>query len=124
MERENAKLNAIWKRAAEKVFGATLDEQFVDTNGLFDKLFLDCSFKEKFMATGVPLTGKCDLFQQSLTSNGLCLSFNAETPSNLWNDSISLAKAIEENGPTMPNEILKFAGAGPNEGAFYYFLSF
>ena len=116
--RNNSKIDAVWNRAAVKVFGATLDEEFVKTNGLFDSPFLDCSFKEQFMKAGVPLSGKCDLFHKSLTSNGLCLSFNTETPSNIWTDSFSLAKDIEEIEAIKPKEISKFAGAGPNDGEF------
>ena len=72
------------------------------------------------MTAREPLNGSCDLFQQSLTSNGLCLSFNTETPSNIWNNSFTLAKAIEENGEIKSGEVLNFTGAGSNEGNFLW----
>ena len=114
--RDNQKMSTVWIKAAEKVFGATLDDTVVQSNGLFNKLFLDCSFKEPFMA-GDQLAG-CDLFQQSLTSNGLCFSFNSETPSNIWDNSFSLAKVIEEFGEIKPRKFSNFAGTGSNEGKF------
>ena len=68
------------------------------------------------MMPGEPLSGKCDLFQQSLTSNSLCLSFNTEKPSNIWSDDMSFAKALKEIGATKPTNISNFRGTGPNEG--------
>ena len=85
--------------------------------GLFDGLFLDCSFQEQFMTEG--LTGGCNLFQQSLTSNGLCFSFNTETPSNIWDDSFSLATVMEEFGDLKPTKFFNFTGTGSKEGRFY-----
>ena len=113
---DNQKMNLVWQKAAEKVFGATLDSGIVHGNGLFDKLFLNCSFKGQFMMAVEPLDRDCDLFQQSVTSNGLCFSFNTETPSNIWSDSFSLAKAVEEMGAIKPRKILNFGGAGASEG--------
>ena len=111
---DTEKMNGVWIDAAELVFGSTLDKTVVQSNGLFDSLFLDCSFQEQFMTE--ELAGGCNLFQQSLTSNGLCLSFNTETPSNIWNDDMSFAKALEEIGATKPMELSNFGGTGPNEG--------
>ena len=65
------------------------------------------------------LAGECNLFQQSLTSNGLCFSFNAETPSNIWDDSFSLVKVMEEFGDIKPTKFFNFTGTGSKEGKFY-----
>ena len=86
-------------------------------NGLFDKLFLDCSFKNPFMRVGKSLPGTCDLFQETLTSNGLCLSFNTVTPSSIWKD-FALVKALEDTGSIKPTKLSNFSGAGSNEGKF------
>ena len=76
------------------------------------------------MPPGQPLKGRCDLFQQSLTSNGLCLSFNTETPSKIWNNDTSyFAKAIEEIGNVKKMQVYNFGGAGSNEGNSRQFLS-
>ena len=116
---DNPKMNLVWQKTAERIFGDTLDKRIVHGNGLFDKLFLDCSFKRQFMMAGEPLAGNCDMFQQSLTSNGLCFSFNTNsTPSSIWSDSFSLAKAVEEMGAIKPRNFLNFAGAGANEGKY------
>ena len=114
---DNNKMNGMWMKAAKKVFGSTLDDTVVQSKGLFDGLFLDCSFQEQFMTEG--LTGGCNLFQQSLTSNGLCFSFNTETPSNIWDDSFSLAKVMEEFGNIKPTKFFNFTGTGSKEGRFY-----
>ena len=114
---DNSIINGQLTKVASKVLGSTLDKGFVKNNGLFDKLLLDCSFREQFMPPGQPLKGKCDLFQQSLTSNGLCLSFNTETPSKIWNNDTSyFAKAIEEIGNVKKMQVYNFGGAGSNEG--------
>ena len=114
---DSGMINGQLTKAANKVFGSTLDKGFVKNNALFDKLLLDCSFREQFMPPGQPLKGKCDLFQQSLTSNGLCLSFNSETPSKIWNDGASyFAKAIEEIGDIKQMQVYNFGGAGSTEG--------
>ena len=118
---DNPKMDLVWQKAAERIFGDTLENRIVNGNGLFDKLFLDCSFNGQFLMAGKPLTGNCDMFQPSLTSNGLCLSFNTNsTPSSIWNDSFSFAKAIEDMGVTKPRKFLNFAGAGANEGECNY----
>ena len=64
------------------------------------------------------LAGECNLFQQSLTSNGLCFSFNAENASNIWKNSFSLIKAIEDFGEIKPTKISNFAGTGSKDGKF------
>ena len=116
MDQLNKKMNKVWTKAAKKVFGATLDKTVVQSNGLFDGLFLDCSFQEQFMIE--ELAGECNLFQQSMTSNGLCFSFNTENPSNIWKNGSSLVKAIEDLGEIKPTKISNFAGTGSKEGKF------
>ena len=112
----NNKMNMILARTAKRVFGTTMDHGFVQSNGLYDKIFLDCSFQDHFMMNGKPLKEHCDMFQQMLTSNGICMSFNSEIPSNIWQDDIFTAKAIEELAGSKPREISNFIGAGPNQG--------
>ena len=110
-------MNGVWIAAAKQVFGSTLDNTVVQSNGLFDRLFLDCSFQEQFMTKEI--TGSCNFFQKSLTSNGLCFSFNTETPSNIWDDSFSLVKVMEEFGDIKPTKFSNFTGTGSKEGKFY-----
>ena len=113
---DNNKIYSVWRLAAGRVFGTTLDNRIVHDNGLFKSLFLDCSFKDQFMMGGKPLAENCDLFQPTLTSNGLCLSFNAKTPSSIWNDNFIFAKAIEKMGAVKSRKSVNFAGAGAREG--------
>ena len=108
---DNYRMDQIWRQTAEQSFGETIDKG----NGLFNKLFLDCSFKKTFMTAGNPLPGECDLFQQTLTSNGLCLSFNTVPPSDIWKE-FKVVKALEEIMTIKPTKNSFFSGAGANDG--------
>ena len=107
----NHQMDQIWRQMAEQVFEGSVN----NGDGLFDKLFLDCSFKNSFMRVGEPLPGECSLFQQQLTSNGFCLSFNTVPPSSIWKDFRSV-KALEEIMSIKPTKTSYFSGAGSNEG--------
>ena len=110
------KINTVWIKTAKKIFGSILDDKIVRSKGMFDGLFLDCSFQEQFMTE--ELAGGCNLFKHSLTSNGLCFSFNSEIPSNIWDNTFSITKVIEEVGEIKTTNISNFAGTGSKEGKF------
>ena len=114
----NHKIKMFLERTAKRVFGANFEKSFVQNNGLFDKILIDCSFNDQFMKVGKPLKANCDLFQHALTSNGLCQSFNTETPSKIWHDNFISAKDIEDLVELKPRNIKNFVGAGSNEGLF------
>ena len=113
---DNNEINTVWMKTAKKIFGSILDDKIVQSNGMFDGLFLDCSFQEQFMTE--ELAGGCNLFKHSLTSNGLCFSFNSEIPSNIWDNTFSLAKVIGAVREIKTTNISNFAGTGSKEGKF------
>ena len=109
--------SGLWNETAKKVFGQTLDEKLIKKNGLYDKLIMDCSFKEKLIkkaGTDVDVTGGCDDFYQTLTSNGLCQSFNGLNASSTWRNS-SVVHAFDKTFHTRHSGY-KFGGTGSNEG--------
>ena len=83
------------------------------------QLIMDCSFKrslEKKSWKADDLSGGCDHFDQTLTSKGLCYSFNGYSPSAVWRPSKLVTELDKKYERQSPNQ--KFAGAGSNEGKF------
>ena len=78
----------LWSETAKKVFGQTLKVSLIRKIGLYDKVIMDCSFKEKLMQKdGKINSGGCEYFDRTLTSNGLCYNFNGLTASSTWRNS-------------------------------------
>ena len=76
---------------------------------------MQCGFKEDILKQKKAVTDAgCQLFTQSLTTNGLCYSFNGETTSNTWKSS-EVTNSIEELF-RMRKSTQVFEGAGINEG--------
>ena len=100
-----------------KVFKHKKYRNYVEANGNFDKLLLECAFrtnldkkKEFNLGTG------CDLFRPVLSSNGFCYSFNGQYSSNVWIDSDihRIFRNLHNDIHTQEN----FGGAGVAEGMF------
>lgn len=75
-----------WKETAKNVFGIIKEDQ---KRGVYDKVIMDCAFKEdlrlrKIYANG---NGGCKGFHPSLTTNGMCYTFNGKETSELWQPS-------------------------------------
>ena len=109
----------IWFETAKAVFNETKDRGFVEMYGLYDKSVMDCSFQEdlakkEFKASEVQ--GGCQYFEQSLTNNGLCYSFNAFKPSSIWRPS-KLINLLEENAKK-DNFDYRYGGTGATRGNF------
>ena len=83
---------------------------------------MNCAFK-------VPLMSKrpgCMEFRHSLTSNGLCQSFNSIEPSRLWKDA-EIIQSFNQVFGRFQDKIRRFRGVGHSEGklleTFYlYFM--
>ena len=107
------KMENKWRHVAEKVFGVdSVLEQSSEDNGLFDRNIISCSFKGKFLKVGEPLPG-CDFFDQMLTTNGLCHSFNGINPSKIWkNSNVAFEKVIGRRHKGN----FHFGGSGSEEG--------
>ena len=107
----------VWSETAKKVFGQTLDASVVEKIGLYDKVIMDCSFKEKLLkraGTLTNLSGGCKYFDRTLTSNGLCYSFNGLGPSSTWRNS-TVVHAFDNTFKTNHSSY-NFGGTGSNEG--------
>ena len=78
----------IWSDTAKKAFSYTKDDDFVNRRGVYDKIIIDCTFRENLMRRKLPdSTGGCEGFYPSLTTNGMCYTFNGKETSELWKSS-------------------------------------
>jgi hypothetical protein len=106
-----------WLKVAETVFNETVREEFVQTNGLHNQMFIDCSYQEQLMkkpSKSSKPTGSCQYFDYSLTSKGVCHSFNSFEQSNIWQPSKivnSFQQIISNKHPDR-----KLGGTGSNQG--------
>ena len=109
--------NSLWKNAAHDIFGHTKHDDYVRTNGLYDKLVVDCTFKKNLLKKEfaiVELDGGCDNFLPTLTSNGMCQTFNGLRPLESWKS----AEVVNVFTDVFPKLHIgeKFGGAGIAEG--------
>ena len=57
----------------------------IEASGIYDKAIIDCAFREDLRRKKLPdPKGGCDGFQQSLTTNGMCFTFNGKQTAELW----------------------------------------
>ena len=65
----------IWRTTAQDVFGKNLlKDSVVKENGLYDKVIMDCSFKET-LGKSMDLTGGCKYFKETLTGSDVYREF-------------------------------------------------
>jgi hypothetical protein len=104
----------ILKQAAEIVFN---NSSTVHDKGLYDKLIMDCSFKQNlFTKRPHDFTGGCKSFHPVLTSNGFCYSFNSNQTSDVWKQS-KVIKSFQNVFKWEPSRE-HFRGPGIVEGKF------
>ena len=90
----------IWHKTAKVVFNHTMEDEFVRKRGVYDKSIIDCAFRENLKRRKEPsYLGGCPDFQPSLTTNGLCYTFNGKHSSELWKDS-KMMTAFVNNFPS------------------------
>ena len=79
----------IWAQTAKLAFNLTKGEDFVKKAGAYDKLIINCGFREDLrkMKFHDSHGGGCEGFYPSLTSNGMCYTFNGMKTSDLWRPS-------------------------------------
>jgi hypothetical protein len=109
----------IWFETAKVVFNDTLHRDFVEKYGLYDKVIMGCSFREDLTKKKWKDTepqGGCQYFDQSVTNNGLCYSFNALKPSTIWKPS-QLINLLEKN-VTEDYFDYRYGGTGATRGNF------
>ena len=76
-----------WQDTAKLMFNQTAKEDFVKQRGLYDQLIIDCAFKESLQRKNEPSTGGCDGFEPTITTNGMCYTFNGHHSNDLWKAS-------------------------------------
>ena len=109
----------IWKEVAKKLFNATHISSDKLGKGLYDKLIMQCGFREDMSKKEhFNLKGGCDSFYPTLTTNGMCHSFNSEISSNIWQSS-NITNSFSTTFPREQSE-KKFQrqNDAPNDGMF------
>ena len=77
-----------WATTANLVFGDPKDEKIVKRRGLYDKSIIECAFREDLRKRKFPdIYGGCEDFYPSLTTNGMCYTFNGKVASEVWKSS-------------------------------------
>ena len=111
---------AFWKNIARKSFQnlnqiEVLNANFFKNPGYYDTLIMDCVFREPLLSHKPNLVESCGKLYHSLTSNGLCHSFNGYSVPKVWKDS----RIVQSFGSVFEGskeENKKFRGLGSSEG--------
>ena len=78
----------VWSEVAKAAFKHVHDEDYVKKSGVYNKVIIDCAFRENLRGKKEPDTnGGCKDFEPSLTTNGMCYTFNGKHSSELWKSS-------------------------------------
>ena len=111
----------VWNETAQALFTGKRElmwPRFQDTlerRQLYDKMIIDCAFKQDLKRRIEPnLKGGCDEFYFSLTTNGLCYTFNGKNQRDLWEPSEAL-DVLMENYPQGEAD-KNFGGSGAVQG--------
>ena len=89
----------IWNEVANKLFNATHISNDISGKGLYDKLIMQCGFREDMSKKKhLNFKGGCDSFHPTLTTNGMCYSFNSENFTNIWQSS-NITKSFSNTFP-------------------------
>ena len=100
------------------MFNNTREEGFVNRNSIFDKVIIDCAFREDLRRKKVPdLAGGCDGFQPSLTTGGFCYTFNGKESSSLWKSS-EMINTFSNVFPSNLTGNKKFGGSRTAQGKY------
>ena len=97
------------------MFNQTLKEDFVSQRGVYDKFIIDCAFKENLQRKKKPSSGGCDGFEPSITTNGMCYTFNGEHSSDIWKTS-EMMTAFFQLFPGQDQRKKTFGGTRTTQG--------
>ena len=106
----------IWRNISQKLFKNLENENDVSRNGHYDRLIMECTLRRNLLKKNHFDHGGrgCDIFLPTLTSKGLCYTFNGQTPSETWIPT-NLTAAFQSLFPSIhSNEY--YHGAGQTEG--------
>ena len=78
----------IWGQVADESFNQTRSEHSSSKVSHYDKLVMQYAFKQNILKKKYDdYDGESELFTPTLTTNGLCYSFNGENYSSVWKES-------------------------------------
>ena len=108
----------IWKDTAQKLFKNKFDSNVESNRGPYDKLIMDCALRKNLLKKAYFDSTQvgCDLFLPTLTTNGLCYTFNGKATSEIW-DKSEVVETFQQLFP-MKHTNEYFAGAGIFQGKF------
>ena len=107
---------SVWKETAEKSFKLINGDDIVKRRGTYDKIIIDCAFREDLRRKGNPdPDGGCDGFHPSLTTNGMCYTFNGKRTSDLWQSS-QMITTFNNLFPSHSNNNNTFGGSRTVQG--------
>ena len=110
-------IQSTWNRTATRVFKPEemQSDEIINEKGLYDKMIMDCAFKEDLKRRVDPnIEGGCDDFFFSLTTNGLCYTFNGKPADTVWEPSTKMDEVLKiwPQGKADKN----FGGSGAVQG--------
>ena len=109
----------IWSDTAKKVFNHIKGDDFVKRGGAYDKIIIDCAFREDLRRRKNPdHDGGCEGFHPSLTTNGMCYTFNGKNPLDLWKSS-DMTTTFTNLFPPHSRNNKTFGGSRTVQGNYY-----
>ena len=112
---------SIWKETAKKVFTTIKKDQ---RRGVYDKIIIDCAFREDLrLRKKLPDANEgCEGFNPSITTNGMCYTFNGKETSELWQSS-EMINTFTNLFPSQSKNNKTFGGRRTVQGMFFVHLS-
>ena len=106
----------IWQDVANDLFNGTKSySHSLNEKNQYNKLFMECAFKQSLSSKkDLDHDGGCDLFHPTLTTNGLCYTFNSEAPGDIWKPS-EITNTFQDLFPFKDSTEV-FQGAAMGEG--------
>ena len=107
---------SVWSKIAKEAFKHVQDNDFIKRRGLYNKMIIDCAFKENLRRKKVPdANGGCKGFHPTLTTNGMCYTFNGKHSSELWQLS-EMTTTFADIFPSNPINNKTFGGPRTAQG--------
>ena len=108
-------MSHIWQSIAKTVFENIKTDTYVKENGLYNMLIMKCAFREGFSKVSGTGSKGCRRFKPTITSNGLCYTFNGESLSKIWRPS-EVMETFDQIFPSFTTEKETFGGSGAVQG--------
>ena len=109
-----------WGQVADESFNQTRNKLSSSKVGVYDKLVMQYAFKQDILKKTYDNDGGSELFTPTLTTNGLCYSFNSQNYSGVWKAS-NITNAFTNLFPHN-NSAEFFQGAEITDGEFFIYI--